>query len=408
MNCITLNYGAADPLILECAADALVADCRGPQGVTGDAARKVVTAALATPPEGPPLVSHVVPGDRVVIALAGNVPQEASVVAAVAGQLSAAGVRQEDMVVLQPPGAGVPPAAGDVGSAGRDAPVRTVAFDPVAEAETAYLAADEAGRPLYLARSLVDADVVVAVGAWGFDASLGGRSVDGELWPTFSRLACRHEISRQLAKKGRRALPGWRESVQAITWQLGVCASLRIVAGRDASLGAASFGLPETAARLARVQAAGWSPEVEGNAALAIVTLAEPRGSFAAVTRAVAAASRVTHPGGTICVACRLAERPGIVFSRWRQGAPLAPLVREAVGTADPAMIADAVQTRLFARALGDRRVVLLSDLEEGVVEELEFGHAATPEVIERLAHRSDRVIVLREADRMLPRITAD
>jgi hypothetical protein len=119
LNCITLNYGAADPLILECAADALVADCRGPQGVTGDAARKVVTAALATPPEGPPLVSHVVPGDRVVIALAGNVPQEASVVAAVAGQLSAAGVRQEDMVVLQPPGAGVPPAAGDVGSAGR-------------------------------------------------------------------------------------------------------------------------------------------------------------------------------------------------------------------------------------------------------------------------------------------------
>jgi hypothetical protein len=71
-------------------------------------------------------------------------------------------------------------------------------------------------------------------------------------------------------------------------------------------------------------------------------------------------------------------------------------------------MIADAVQTRLFARALGDRRVVLLSDLDEGVVEELEFGHAATPEVIERLAHRSDRVIVLREADRMLPRITAD
>ncbi len=403
MNCITLNYGAADPLILECANDALVADCRGPEGVKGESAHEAVAAALVTPPEGPPLASQVVPGDRVVIAQAGSVPQAAAVVAAVAEQLRAAGVQPEDMALLQPSGAGT--AAGGCGSGGPDGPVRPVAFDPAVDAETAYLAADESGRPLYLARALVDADVVVAVGSWGFDASLGGRSLDGELWPTFARLACRHDVARSLARKGRLALPEWRESVREITWQLGVCASLRIVAGRDGSVGAAAFGLPEAAARLARRRAVGWSPQVEGSAALTIVTLAEPRGGFAAVTRAVAAAARVTRAGGTICVASRLNEPPGIVFSRWRQGAPLVPLVREAVGTGDPTMIAEAVQTRLFAHALGDRRIVLLSDLGEGVVEDLEFGHAATPEVIERLAHRSDRLIVLREADLMLPRI---
>ena len=32
-------------------------------------------------------------------------------------------------------------------------------------------------------------------------------------------------------------------------------------------------------------------------------------------------------------------------------------------------------------------------------------GFAATPEVVERLAHRSDSVTVLHEADRMLPRL---
>lgn len=404
MHCIELKYGAADPLILECAADALVADCRGPDGRRGDAAHEAVTAALATPPEGPPLASHVVPGDRVVIAQAGSLPQSAAVVAAVTGQLVAAGVRPDDVVLLRAPGIG--PAPGDAcGPDGPDAAVRTVAFDPAVEAETAYLAADDAGRPLHLARTLVDADVVVAVGTWGFDASLGGRSLEGELWPAFSRLTCRHEASRLLARKGRLALPAWRESVRAITWQLGVCASLRIVAGRDGSLHAAVFGLPESAARLARRRAFGWSPQVEEAAPLAIVTLAAPRGCFADVTRAVAAAARVTRPGGTICVASRLAEPPGIVFARWRQGAPLVPLVREAVGTGDPVMIADAVQTRLFARALGDRRIVLLSDLGEGVVEDLEFRHAATPEVIERLAHRAERLIVLREADLMLPRI---
>jgi len=48
---------------------------------------------------------------------------------------------------------------------------------------------------------------------------------------------------------------------------------------------------------------------------------------------------------------------------------------------------------------------VLLSDLDEATVEELEIGCAATPEVVERLAHRADSVTVLHEADRMLPRL---
>jgi hypothetical protein len=120
--------------------------------------------------------------------------------------------------------------------------------------------------------------------------------------------------------------------------------------------------------------------------------------------RAVAAAARVTHPGGTICVASRLSTAPGVIFSRWREGAPLDGLVREALATRDQVLITDAYETRFFARALGDRRLVLLSCLEEAAVEELELGFAATPEVVERLAHRAERVTVLHEADRMLPR----
>ena len=58
---------------------------------------------------------------------------------------------------------------------------------------------------------------------------------------------------------------------------------------------------------------------------------------------------------------------------------------------------------RLFARALGERRLVLLSALDESTVEELGFGHAASPEAVERLAHRAESIIVLHEADRMLP-----
>ena len=118
---------------------------------------------------------------------------------------------------------------------------------------------------------------------------------------------------------------------------------------------------------------------------------------------ALAAAARITRPGGTICVAGDVREGPGIIFLRWRQGAALEALVHEAAALGDPALVADALETRLFARALGDRRLVVLSGIDEATVEELGFGYAAGPEAVERLAHRAESLVVLHEADRMLP-----
>jgi hypothetical protein len=337
--------------------------------------------------------------------LAADAPQAAEVVAAVATRLVAAGVEPADITVLRAPpleplGCGVPEQTKNAPAIGA-----ATAFDPAVEPQTSYMAADEAGRPIHLARALVDADVVVSIGQWGWDAALGGRSLEGELWPTFSRRSCREEIVRSLAKRGRRALDAWMVSNHEATWQLGVCANLRLVAGRADTLAAAAFGLSDAAARRARKLAAGWRPGVRAAAMLTIASLSNPRGGTAMLLRAVAAAARVTHPAGTICVASRLAERPGVIFARWREGAPLDALVREAVGTGDQALITDAFLTRFFARALGERRLVLLSDLDEATVEELELGFAATPEVVERLAHRAESVVVLHEADRMLPRV---
>lgn len=408
MTRIALQRPAAEPILLDVNEAALVADCRGPEGVADAQAEKLVAAAVASPLDGPALARHVVPGDRVAIALAGEVPQMAAVTAAVVEQLCRAGVSSDDITLLhaaplEPLVAGRAVAEGEPVAGGGPGTIHE--FDPALPAETAYLAADEEARPLYLARALVDADVVVAVGGWGFDAALGGRSLEGEIWPTFARQSCRQDLIRSLAKKGRHALAGWRTNMQEIAWQLGVCASLRLVAGHGGSLMAAAFGLPDAAARQARQQAAAWSPEVAAPAALTVCSLADSAGGFAAITRAVAAAARVTLPGGTICVVSSVAEPPGPIFSRWRQEAPLEPLIHEAIGTGDPALIADAVETRLFARALDDRRLVLLSALDEATVEDLEFGFAESPAVVERLAKRAESLVVLHEADRMFPRL---
>ncbi len=406
VTCIELPYGAPEPLILEIGEDALVADCRGPAGASGAAAGDLVRAAVDDAADGLALAAQVVPGDRVAIAVGNAVPQAEAVLAAVCARLLAAGIAPADLTVLSAPPLeilGAPQPAQVIAPSG----VVSAPFLPATDVQTSYIAADAAGQPIHLARTLVDADVVVSIGAWCWDAALGGESPTGELWPAFSRQACRQRLIRELALRGRRAVADWRACTDEAIWQLGMTASLRVVPGRRNTLAAACFGLPNVAARRARRDAADWRPEVSGRAALTVASLADPAGGLPAVLRAVAAAAHTTAPGGTICVASRLAEAPGVIFARWREGAPLEGLVREAVATGDQALIGDAFRTRFFARCLGGRRLVLLSDLEETTVEDLEIGHAATPEVVERLAHRAESVVVLHEADFLLPRVAA-
>jgi hypothetical protein len=206
-----------------------------------------------------------------------------------------------------------------------------------------------------------------------------------------------------MLRNGRQALIDWRAELQDITWQLGVMANLRLVAGRSGSLHAACFGLPEEAARDARAGAADWRPHVDEPGDVAIATMASAAPRFRDLVRAVAASSRGTQPNATICVVGNVTEAPGIVTTRWRQGAPLEPLLREAADSKDPSIIADALATKLLARALGERRLVVLSQLDQAAVEDLGFGHAADIDVIERLANRAEHVVILHEADLMLP-----
>lgn len=390
---ITLD-SAAGPLVIDLAEGSLISEFRGPAGVAGAAAFDLVTRAVSSPGHGPPLSAHVVPGDRVVIAVAGDIPQAGPVTDALEGCLMAGGVSAADIAVLQ--------AEPLFGSLPAKAP-RAQIFDPSVESATAYLFADTSARPLYFSRSLVDADVVVAVGSFGWDAALRGRSPEGELWPAFGRGENRAALIDAIARRGQAALRDWRSDLHDVTWQLGVAASLRLVDGADGSLHAAWFGHPEEATRLARRAAAGWRPRIEEPADLAIAALGSRPGSFADLVRGVSAAARLTVPDATICVVGSLIGPPGVVVSRWRQGTPLKPLLREAIGSRDPALAADAVDARLLARSLGDRRLVLLCGLEESVVEELEFGHAADGSVVERLANQAERVAVLHQAERMFP-----
>jgi len=220
--------------------------------------------------------------------------------------------------------------------------------------------------------------------------------------------SCRESFARRLLDGPHAALAAWRDALGEVIDKLGLLASLRIIPGAGSSVAGAVFDSPAASLRAAKEAASGWKPTVAAAVDCSIASLHEPAGEppdFEGLVRGVAAAARITAADGTICVASRLCTRPGPVFARWRQGLPLGPLVREAVESDDPALITDAFLARRFHRALGGRRLVLLSALDEETVEDLAFGHADSPETIQRLAKRARSVAVLDEADRMLPAI---
>ncbi|MEO1992238.1 MAG: hypothetical protein ABGW78_09935 [Pirellulales bacterium] len=381
---ITLHNDRENPIVLTPQPEQLIAECRGPDGASGSAASQLIAQAVCDKKYGPPLRVCVVPGDRVAIALPEAIPQREFVLDAVRDVLEKAGVNSSDIVVVDTP--------------------------PEQDKDAAYLAADESGEPNYLSRVLVDADVVILVSTCQLDASLGGRSLSGELWPFFSRPERREQFVLDLAKKGRGALAHWNGEIQKIDWNLGLIASLRLVIGSNETLSSAVFGLPRATCKIAYQRCEGWRPSVNRKAALTVTSVSSnmmTTGSsqWDAVIRAIAAAGRVTCDDGTICLVGSLSEEPGEVLTQWRQGALLRGIVHEAIHSNNQNLIKDALQTRLLAKALGDRRLVIFSDLEESLVEDLEFGFAESPDDLVRLTARADELIVLHEGDLLMPQI---
>lgn len=408
---IQLDYATESPLPLDVDSSRLLANWQGPPALSSAEATAALAEALSHPLSGPPLARHVVPGDRVVVAvperLPGGNPTLELLFQEVCSNLTSGGVDPDDISLLVAPSLSL---LGD--EEGHSGPPnlpasladQTTRFCPDQAEETAYLLADAHGEPLHLARQLVDADVVIAVEPFGYDAALGGRSPEGSLWPGFARTDRRLALAQGLLAERLPTLRTWRTLENEVTGQLGLLASLRLTAGRGDSLGGLCFGFPADSLKQSRKLASGWRPAPTERAAVTVAGVASPRCSLATLTRAVAAAARVTRPDGTICLATDLAGVPEGLFTGWRRGEPLQRVVGDAAGADDPAMLAEALQTLVFARVLADRRLVLLSNLDEETVEDLDIGHADSPDAVNRLIRQADSLAVLHEADRLCPR----
>ncbi|HKD37668.1 MAG TPA: lactate racemase domain-containing protein, partial [Pirellulales bacterium] len=399
----SLRYGINSMLDLEIDSTALVADFRSPHRAPLADPAAATAAALAAPLEFPPVRRAVIPGDRVVLAVAEGVPQAPTIIGAVISALIDAGIARADICVVhsaREPIAEIELREG-LPKQFRDE-IEIVAHDPAHRDQLSYLAAHEHGEAIYLNRRLFDADVVLPIGCTRLEESPGYFGPSGALYPTFSDSAAIDRFGASAVEADRDEIDRRRREADEVAWLLGVLLVIQIVpaaAGRVLHILAGNgeaVGL-----RSAELCRSAWAFEVSRRADLVVAAIegGPEQQTWDNFGRAIAAASRAVADDGAIAICTDLAAPPGPALEWIGRSRDLSDAMRHIRRVHS----ADASAAHELGQALKRVRVYLLSKLDDSVVEEIGMAPIAAAAEVGRLAQRHSSYIVLGNAQFAAP-----
>lgn len=391
-----LAYGNGKQLALDVADEALVADCAGPRQGEIASPAAALEQALCSPLEFPPLARAVVPGDHVVLALDKAVPRAAELVAALLEHLGAAGVEPSGATVVLP--------AGDHAAAEQFAslPLRVELHDPDSRDQLSYLAATPKGQPIYLNRTLVDADVVIPIGCLRGAQALGYHGVHGGLYPAFSDAKTLHRYRNpHLVEVGSVTWSKAQREVEIVDWLSGHPFCIQVVpAGGDDVLHVLAGHVDAVASEGQRLWEEAWKWQIPSRASLVVAGITGPplQQNWENLAAALAMANAVVEPEGAIALCCDLdfASSPSI------ECLAAAEEPADAVRQIRRQRLPDALSALELAQVLDDVRVYLLSKLDEEFVEDLGMAAVAQPAEMARLASRHPSCLLISHAQHAL------
>ncbi|HUY88857.1 MAG TPA: lactate racemase domain-containing protein [Pirellulales bacterium] len=407
MTCI-IPYGIDSSVDLGLAPPALLGVSDLPRGEPLADPAAELAAALAGPLGFPPLAKAIVPGDRIVVAWDSSAPQAGVLLAALVEYLIESGADAGNLTVL-----GTQTDSDADSEDPRDCLPETwreqVALeihDPAAKAQLGLLGSSHEGRPIYLNRTLLDADLVVPLGCLRAGETLGYHGRHGGLFPAFADQktleryrkprsgAARHEVDQR-----------HRQEIDEIGWLLGTQFTVQVVPGAGDSLLAVLAGHPtEVFEQGQRLFEAAWSVRLARKASLVVAAVSGRAGlqTWENLARALASAGRAVAEGGAIALCTELEAAPGPAVAGLGQTDDW-PAVLRRIRRDCPA---DALVAAEFIEICGRARVYLLSRLEETTVEELGLAPVASVSDLKRLAGRHESCIVLANAQYV--RVTID
>jgi hypothetical protein len=381
---IDLRYGCRGSLPLELPPGVAVRRCGAPHGVPLREVGGAVAAALAEPLGYPPLIQSIVPDDRVVIALAGGVPQGEAIVSQVVRSVIEGGSSPADVTLLVADTV-VRGQEDRLNSLAADWPdVRRLVHDPADRREMAFLARTSDQMQVMLNRALVDADVVVSVGCLHPSRTIGYDGAAGCLCPAFSdqptqrRFRAFHatETPRQHAQRA-------REKAAEIAWLLGARFTVQAIPGLlDAVASAGQRRCDEA-----------WELHDLSPASLVVVAVegGPEHQTWDSICRALATAAEVVEPGGAIAICSELDSPPGEAL----QILAGADNLNEAIHAIRRSPPADALPALQLASTIADHHVYLLSRLPSRDVEELGMVAVSHPDELAHLARSRPSCLLL-------------
>lgn len=356
-------------------------------------------AALAAPHKFPRLSQAIVPGDKVALAVDRFVPQVEEIVGAIVEELSAHGVATDDVVVVEAEAS----AAARVrslaaASSGRDdRGLHYEIHDPTNRGRLGYLTNGKSGRPIYLNRSLLDADVVIAVGCGRGRRSWNYRGAFGGIYPTFSdaESLARFRNPRVLDRSDDVFVKSQHE-VETVGWLSGTQFAVLALPGEADDLATVVAGEVST---IDEVVEPWWNKTWVGRTERRVDTVVAALGGALAQTwehvgRALAAALEVVEPGGAIVLCTDLDQPlgPGLrqLSEAEDRDAALAKLRKERPR--------DLLETWEIVAAQERARVYLLSRLDPADVEPAGFVPIESPADVGRFAARRRSCLALADA----------
>lgn len=369
-----------------------------------------VAEALASPLEFPPLAKAIVPGDKVVIALDRGTPEAPVLIREICRILREGDVDARDILILQPPSLSGQSAI-DPRSALPEEERQEVQWrihDATHAKGLAYLSSTVGGERIYLARELIDADLVLTVGPIEYDPIAGYRGGGSVLYPGLSNVEAIARVHGQghqeLGPEDERPL---RQVIDEVSWLLGVQFSLQVIPGEGSGASAVLAGLDTAVMQQGKTQLNAQSlirTEARMPAVLLAVEADAGGEHWGQIGAALATARNLVTRGGKIIVLSELSAEPGDGL-KMLQGVEHAHDVLKPLRQQAPPDLMTATQVAL---AVDWAEVYLLSKLDATLVDELFMTPIESTREAERLLLAESQAILIGGAQHTFGQILQD
>lgn len=371
---------------------------------------ELLAEQLTSPIDFPPLGQAVVTGDRIVIALDRYVPAAEECIAAVWKPLSERGVAPEDVLILQPialPGVALQDPRTKLPESVRES-VRWKIHDPTEVDQLAYLSSTVEGERIYLARDLVDADLVLTIGEIAFDPLMGVRGTNSVLYPGLSNVESIAKAHGQgHLELGPNDDRGLRQLVDEVGWMLGLQFTVQVVAGTGRGATRVYAGLDSSVMNLGREALfESWMVASEERADIVLLTIDEDCAGhqWTQLGAALATARRLVAKGGKVIVLSELACETGDGMNLIRQVRDAHDVLKPLRQQSPP----DLIPATQLASAVDWAEVYLLSKLDSTIVDELFMIPIESVESVDHLLRVGDSTLFIEGAQHTFGEISLE